>query len=55
MTKYLIIEKTRIGYTIKDTITNNRRGYIGYSLQRAIKLHRAWYGLQKLHFEKIYI
>ena len=55
MTKYLIIEKIRIGYRIKDTITNNCITYACYTLKNAIKRHRQLYNLKNLHFEKIYI
>lgn len=52
--KYLIIEKTRIGYKIKiddgDTIH-----YIGYTARNAERVHRARYNSKYKHFTRIYI
>ena len=53
--KYLIIEKIRIGYRIKDTLTNNCITYACYNLKNAIHRHRQINKLKYLHFEKIYI
>ena len=53
--KYLIIEKIKIGYKIKDTITNNCITYAYYTLKNAIKEHRRIHKLKYIHFEKIYI
>ena len=54
-TNYLIIEKIRIGYRIKDSITNNCITYAYYNLQKAIRRHRQLHNLKYIHFEKIYI
>lgn len=55
MSKYLIIEKTRIGYKIKDSINNQYITYCDYTLQQAIINHRKRFNLKYKHFEKIYI
>ena len=52
---YLIIEKTRVGYYIKDSITNIRLHYVGYCERNAIKEHRKQMQVQNKHFTKIYI
>jgi hypothetical protein len=52
---YLTIEKTRIGYRIKDTITMGNIHYIGFSARQAEREHRAAFNLKYKHFIKIYI
>lgn len=53
--KYLIIDKIKAGYKIKDSINNNFILYSGYTLKQAIKQHRIKYNLKYKHFEIIYI
>ena len=44
---------TNSGIMIKDTITENRVQYIGYTLRQAIKKHRIDNGLRYKHFRII--
>ena len=53
--KYLVIEKIYCGYRIRDSINEKSITYYCYTLQNAIKRHRALFNLQRKHFEKIYI
>ena len=53
--QYLTIEKTRAGYRIRDSITEKAILYYCYTLENAIKQHRAAHGLRGKHFERIYI
>jgi hypothetical protein len=54
--KYIIIEKTRQGWKIKDSITNNTIHYIhGYSMREAERKHRENNGLKGKHLQKIII
>ena len=55
MDKYIIIDKTRAGYNIKDSINNQYILYLGYTLKQAIKKHRVNFNLQHKHFNIIYI
>lgn len=52
--KYLIIEKTRMGYKIHtdDAPTVH---YIDYTLKNALQAYRRAHGLKYKHFEKKYI
>lgn len=52
---FLIIEKTRIGYKIKNDATGDAVHYIGYSARAAEKAFRAAFDLKYKHFTKIYI
>lgn len=52
---FLTIEKTRIGYYVKDTISNIKLHYVGYTEKNAIKEHRNNMNIRYKHFTKIYI
>lgn len=53
--RFLTIEKTRIGYRIKDSLTDDAVHYIGYTARAAEKAYRAAHDLRYKHFTKIYI
>ena len=53
--KHLIIEKTRIGYRIKNDATGDAVHYIGYTARNAENAFRIAHGLRYKHFTKIYI
>lgn len=55
MTNYMTIERTRIGWRIKDTITNKSMHYVYCTKEQAEKRHRNWLNLKNKHFTKIYI
>lgn len=52
--KYLIIEKTRIGYKIKID-DGAAIHYVGYTARNAEQAHRARYNSKYKHFTRIYI
>ena len=54
MNKYIIIEKTRIGYRIR-TDDAPAVHYIDYTLKKALQAYRAAHNLKYKHFKKIYI
>lgn len=53
--KYLIIERTRIGWRIKDTITDKSMHYVYCTQKQAEQRHRNWLNLKNKRFTKIYI
>lgn len=53
--KYLIIERTRHGWKIKNDATGDAVHYFGYTARRAEKAFRAAFNLKNKHFTKIYI
>lgn len=53
--EYLTIQRTRQGWHIKDSISQQGRLYIGYSLTAAIRQHRYNTGTAGKHFTKIFI
>jgi hypothetical protein len=53
--QFLIIEKTRIGYKIKNDSTGAAVHYIGCSARRAENTFRIEFNLRYKHFTKIYI
>jgi hypothetical protein len=55
MTRYLIIERTRQGWRIKDDATGNTMHYVGYSIINAEKTFRRDFNLRGKHFTKIFI
>lgn len=52
--EFLTIEKTRIGYLIKDD-HGARRHYIGYSARNAERKFRIDFNYRYKHFVKIFI
>lgn len=53
--KFLIVEKINGGVKIKDDVSEQAVRYYGYTVNKAIKEHRAKFNLKYKRFEKIYI
>lgn len=53
--EFLVIRKTQQGYAIRDTLTQNKMHYIGYSKREAIRQYRREFNLVGKNFAVIEI